>query len=95
MIYLALLLMTLYGFTGSMTPVYVVGGGYVAYRILQRGQKMNFTDTPEKTLCDRCDTVIIYTEHGPRLCQYHSRRHDTTFTGYSQKRFVKATDFLQ
>jgi len=56
---------------------------------------MNFTDTPEKTLCDRCDTVIIYTEHGPRLCQYHSRRHDTTFTGYSQKRFVKATDFLQ
>jgi hypothetical protein len=37
MIYLAILLMTLYGFTGSMTPVYVVGGGYVVYRILQRG----------------------------------------------------------
>ena len=55
---------------------------------------MNFTDTPEKTLCDRCDTVIIYTEHGPRLCQYHSRRHDTTFTGYLQKRFITAEDFL-
>ena len=56
--------------------------------------KMNFTDNPEKTLCDRCDTVIIYTEHGPRLCQYHSRRHDTTFTGYLQKRFITAEDFL-
>ena len=29
-------------------------------------------DTPETTLCDGCDTVIIYTQKGPRLCRYHS-----------------------
>lgn len=57
-------------------------------------RKMNFTDAPEKTLCDRCDTVITYTEAGPRLCRYHSRRDEKLFTGYSQKRFITAEDFL-